>query len=219
MTTPAEKTLRVDIVSDVVCPWCIIGYKQLEWALRLTGVAAQIRWHPFELNPQMDDKGEHLGEHIVAKYGISPEEGVATRERLTTIGKELGFRFAYSDDMRIYNTFRAHQLLTWANTKSLQHELEMELFSSYFTHLRNVSDVDVLVNSARAVGLDADEARDVLEQGRFVGAVREDEQVWIAGGIEGVPAVVFEQRHLVSGAQGVESYVRLIRQIVTERTP
>ncbi len=215
-----EKTtteLRIDIVSDVVCPWCIIGYKQLEQALELTGVKAQIVWQPFELNPQMVDEGENLREHIAAKYGTSPEDSVVARERLKALGTELGFTFNYADDMRMYNTFKAHQLLHWASESGHQHALKIELFSAFFTNGRNVHDLEVLSEAAETVGLDGGEARAVLEDARYAQEVRQQEQFWTSQGIQGVPAVIFNQRHLLSGAQGVDNYASALRQLTGQQ--
>ena len=129
MTEHPIPNLRIDIVSDVVCPWCIIGYKQLERALEESGIAARVHWHPFELNPHMADEGENLREHLAAKYGTSPEGSRKARARLTELGAQLGFTFNYADDMRMVNTFRAHQLLHWAEGEGRGHDLQMALFA------------------------------------------------------------------------------------------
>jgi predicted DsbA family dithiol-disulfide isomerase len=213
MAEQDDATLRVDIVSDVVCPWCIIGFRQFELALGEVGGEATVRWHPFELNPQMAEEGENLREHIVAKYGTTPEDSKKAREQMTTLGEELGFTFNYADDMRMHNTFRAHQLLHWAGTQGRQHDLKLELFSAFFTHRRNVDDPDVLADAAEAIGLDRDEALAVLADGRHVDEVREEEKFWTSRGIHGVPAMIFNQRYLVTGAQGIENYVSVLRQI------
>ena len=138
--------MRVDIVSDVVCPWCAVGYFQLAEAARQTGMTLDVHWHPFQLNPHMPEEGQNLREHLAAKYGTTPEASVAARERLTRMGAELGFTFAYADDMRTYNTFRAHQLLHWAATLGRQHELKMALFTAFFTRRENVGDPVVLAD-------------------------------------------------------------------------
>jgi len=216
MTDQPAADLRVDIVSDVVCPWCIVGYKQLEQALQVTGLPAAIQWHPFELNPAMAEEGEDLREHLAAKYGTTPEQSVKARERLTAIGRDLGFVFDYAEDMRMYNTFRAHQLLHWAATVGRQHDLKLELFGAFFTRRRNVSDADVLADAAQAVGLDRAEALAVLADGRFADQVRAEEQFWTLRGIHGVPAMIFNRRHLVTGAQGVDNYVDVLRQLMQE---
>ena len=208
--------MRIDIVSDVVCPWCIIGYKQLEHALDETGIEAVIHWHPFELNPHMGDDGENLREHLAAKYGTTLEDSIRARSRLTELGAELGFTFNYTDDMRMHNTFRAHQLLHWSGQFAKAHELKLALFEAFFTRSEDVSDPDVLAAVAAGVGLDAGQARTVLDGGEYAGAVREEEELWISRGITGVPAMVFNGEALVTGAQGVENYKRVIQHFAAQ---
>jgi len=210
-------SLRIDIVSDVVCPWCIIGYKQLEQALRETGQTADIHWHPFELNPQMGEEGENLREHIAAKYGTTLEESVKARAKLTALGAELGFSFDYADDMRMQNTFRAHRLLHWADQFGRAHDLKMALFEAFFTHRCNVNDPGVLAQTAAAIGLDADEAGEVLRSEAFTEEVRNAETFWVSRGIHGVPAMIFDRQHLVSGAQGVANYTAVLRHLAENR--
>ncbi|MCR9135231.1 MAG: DsbA family oxidoreductase [Alphaproteobacteria bacterium] len=217
MTEEQTTDVRVDIISDVVCPWCIIGYKQLALALDQTELSAAIRWHPFELNPQMAEEGEGLREHLAAKYGTTPEDSKKARERLTALGESLGFPFRYADDMRMVNTFRAHQILTWAGTQGRQHDLKLALFSAFFTHGQNVNDPDVLADQAEALELDRNEAMQVIADGRYAEQVREEESFWTSRGIQGVPAMVFNGRHLVTGAQGVDNYVSVLRQLTQGR--
>ena len=213
----ADNPLRVDIVSDVVCPWCVIGYKQLERALMLSDLVAEVHWHPFELNPDMGVQGENLREHIAAKYGTTPEESQESRARLTHLGAALGFTFDYSDDMRMVNTFRAHQLLHWAEREGHGHALKMALFAAYFTERCNLDDLGVLVAVAADVGLDRREAMTVLAEGRYAEAVRERERFWAARGITGVPAIVFNQRYLATGAQGVDNYFHILNRLAEEQ--
>ena len=210
-------TLQIDIISDVMCPWCIVGYRQLEQALAQTGVGAFIRWHPFELNPQMGPEGQNLTEHIAEKYGASPEQSAQNRARLTEIGADLGIDFQFTPDSRIVNSFAAHQLLHWAQENNLQHPLKMALFDAHFTQGRDVSDPAVLVDVAEAVGLDRQAAEDVLARGTHADKVRELEGMWTGQGISGVPAMVFEGKYLVTGAQGQDNYRQIIEQIVTEK--
>ncbi len=212
-TRPTVDPLRIDIVSDVVCPWCIVGYRQLAAALERTGTRAEIHWHPFELNPAMPDEGEHLGEHIARKYGSSPAESAANRRRLTELGDSLGFEFRFGDDKRILPTFRAHQLLAWAGERGREHELKLALLAAYFTDDRDVADAGVLAAIAGDVGLDPGEAAAVLADGRYADVVRERERYWTEQGIRGVPAMVFDEKHLVTGAQGVENYESVLRRV------
>ncbi|MDF1732023.1 MULTISPECIES: DsbA family oxidoreductase [unclassified Minwuia] len=209
MTQP----LRIDIVSDVMCPWCIIGYRQLAEALDATGTAHDIHWHPFELNPDMPPEGQNVREHIAEKYGSTPEQSDKSRKQMTAIGADLGFDFRYTDDMRMHNTFNAHQLLHWADTQGRKHDLKLALFTAHFTDGRDLSDDAVLADVASETGLDRAEALAVLADQRFATDVRQIENFWLQQGIRGVPAVVLDRKHLVTGAQGVENYTSILGQL------
>ena len=162
MTAPIDSALRIDIVSDVVCPWCIVGYQQLHAAAQLVGVEISVHWHPFELNPHMPAEGQNLRDHITEKYGTSAQDSARTRQAITTMGEELGFTFNFADDMRMQNTFRAHQLLHWARQQGREHDLKLALFAAYFTDRRNIDDPAVLNAVAAEIGLDSTEATAVL---------------------------------------------------------
>lgn len=213
---PPSTPLQIDIVSDVVCPWCIIGFKQLEQAMGATGMGAYVRWHPFELNPQMPAEGQNLREHLAEKYGTTPEQSRTARQRLTDLGDSLGFTFNYSDDTRMVNTFAAHQLLDWAAEQNLQHPLKMALFAAFFTEGQDVSDHAVLADAAGAVGLDPAQARSVLDSGSHAEQTRAKQRVWLERGISGVPAMVFAGKYLVTGAQGAEGYAEVLRRCAAE---
>ncbi|MDW3205334.1 MAG: DsbA family oxidoreductase [Alphaproteobacteria bacterium] len=206
-------TIRVDIVSDVVCPWCVIGYHQLAKAVEETGIGIDVHWHPFELNPHMGEDGENLRDHLAAKYGTTPEGSRKARARLTELGAELGFTFNYADDMRMVNTFRAHQLLHWAGEQGRKHDLKLALFASFFGRREDLNDIQVLVAVAASIGLDTSEAEMILTDRRFASTVREQEQFWQVRGIQGVPAMIFNEEHLVSGAQGADNYAAILRHL------
>lgn len=211
-----RQPIRVDIVSDVVCPWCAIGYRQLQKAVQDTGIAIDVYWHPFELNPQMADEGENLRDHLAAKYGTTPEDSARARARLTALGADLGFAFNFTDDMRMWNTFRAHQLIDWAAGSGKAHAVKMALFAAYFTKARNISDPQVLAELAQQTGLDRDAARAMLDSGAQADAVRAKERFWTARGISGVPAMIFDKTHLLTGAQGEATYARILDHITQE---
>ncbi|WP_371813446.1 DsbA family oxidoreductase [Ruegeria sp. HKCCA5426] len=213
----AALPIRVDIVSDVVCPWCVIGYHQLAKAARDTQTKLDIYWHPFELNPQMAEGGENLREHLAAKYGTTLEGSIKARARLTEMGAALGFTFNYADDMRMYNTFRAHQLINWATEQGKGHEMKQALFAAFFTHREDVSDMQVLADAAAGIGLNRANALAMLQSGERADGVRQKEEFWIRQGVQGVPAMVFDQRHLVTGAQGEENYARILIHLQDNR--
>jgi predicted DsbA family dithiol-disulfide isomerase len=210
--------LKVDIVSDVVCPWCIIGYKQLQKALdSMSGVFdVTIRWHPFELNPRMPEQGQNLREHISQKYGSTAEQSKAAKARMMTLGESLGFTFDYFDEMRMVNTFRAHQLLYWAGTQGRQTELELELFEAFFSLRQDVSDGQVLAAVAGRVGLPVSEALAVVVDGRYAQAVREEQKIWLDKDVHAVPAFLFNEKYMVPGAQEAETFVRILNKMQVE---
>ncbi|WP_424830912.1 DsbA family oxidoreductase [Ruegeria sp.] len=208
--------VQIDVVSDVVCPWCIVGFRQLDLALHQQNVLAQLRWHPFELNPNMGPEGQNLGEHITEKYGSTVEQSQQARDRLTSLGDDLGFTFNFSDESRIYNTFAAHQLLDWAESQGRQHPLKLALFDAYFTQQRDVSDIETLLDVVKTVGLDPAAARAALESGAHIKPVRDKQQFWANHGISGVPAMVFGGKYLLTGAQGSETYAQVLERCLAE---
>jgi predicted DsbA family dithiol-disulfide isomerase len=208
--------VQVDIVSDVMCPWCIIGFRQLEQALGATGTGARIRWHPFELNPDMAPEGQNLTEHIARKYGSTPEQSAQNRAHMQTLGESLGIAFNFTPDSRIVNSFAAHQLLDFALSQGLQHPLELALFQAHFSDGRDVSDPRTLVEIAAQVGLDGDAAAQVLDDGALVDSVREKQRFWTSRGISGVPSMVFGGTYLLTGAQGAKTYADIVQKVVRE---
>ena len=211
-------TLKVDFVSDVSCPWCVIGLRALEQAAaRLTGeVTLDLHFQPFELNPQMGPEGQDIGEHLQQKYGASDAQRDATRSAIAARGAELGFTFTPGARGRIYNTFDAHRLLHWAELQGHQEALKNALFKAYFTDGEDPSNHELLVRVASEVGLDAAEARAVLQSDRYAAEVREREQFYLQQGIHSVPAVIINERHLIQGGQPVEVFEQALRQIAAE---
>ncbi|MGA9658875.1 MAG: DsbA family oxidoreductase, partial [Asticcacaulis sp.] len=166
-----------------------------------------------ELNPAMPAQGQDLREHLAEKYGTTTEQSEQSRAQITKTGADVGFDFRFADDMRMHNTFNAHQLLHWADQKGRKHDLKQALFSAHFTDRRNLSDKAVLADIAAEIGLDRTEALAVLTDQRFSADVRTAENFWMQQNVRAVPAVIFNQRHLVSGAQGVENYTSILRQL------
>jgi predicted DsbA family dithiol-disulfide isomerase len=220
MDTHTRMPLKIDLVSDVVCPWCIIGYRHFMTALaeREERIALDLHWHAFELNPNMPPEGQNLREHLAQKYGVSVDESRAARQRLTDIGATLGFTFNYTDDMKMVNTFRAHQLLHWAAEKGCQTILQEALFSAFFTDGRDVSDLDTLAEVCEGVGLDRADALAVLEDARYAKAVRNDQRQWLEQGIQAVPTFVVNEQYLVQGAQPVEAFARMLDKLLAKHT-
>ena len=211
-------TLKIDFVSDISCPWCVIGLKSLEQALaRVEGeISADILFQPFELNPQMAPEGQDIGEHLAQKYGASPAQAAKTRETIRQRGAEFGFHFDMSRRSRIYNTFDAHRLLHWAETQGRQRELKMALFEAYFSKGDSPGDAAVLARVAGEVGLDASQAAEVLASSAYADEVREREQFYLGQGVHAVPAVIINERHLISGGQPPEVFEQALRSIAAQ---
>jgi predicted DsbA family dithiol-disulfide isomerase len=213
-----KNILRIDFVSDVSCPWCIIGLKALEQALDRVAdtTQAELHFQPFELNPAMVPEGQDINEHLAQKYGATAEQSERTRAMIRERGAELGFNFELGARSRIYNTFDAHRLLHWAGLEGRQRELKHALFSAYFTKGENPGSHAVLLRAAGEVGLDVAAAERVLLDGSYADEVREQEQFYQSQGINSVPAVIINQRHLISGGQPVEVFENALRQIAAQ---
>jgi predicted DsbA family dithiol-disulfide isomerase len=215
---PAETKpipVKIDFVSDVSCPWCVIGLKALEQALgRLDGkVSAEIHFQPFELNPNMPAEGQDIAEHIRQKYGSTPEQFASNRENIRARGEALGFEFRMDKRGRIYNTFDAHRLLHWAETEGQQQALKHALFRAYFTDDEDVGAHEVLIRLAGEVGLSIVRAREILSSDTYAVEVRAQERFYQGQGINAVPAVIVNDRHLISGGQPVEVFEGALKQI------
>ncbi|MGC1172670.1 DsbA family oxidoreductase [Polaromonas sp.] len=215
MTSPAPAKMKIDFVSDVSCPWCVIGLKSLEEAMgRVAGqVQAELHFQPFELNPQMPAEGQEIVEHLSEKYGSTPEQLERNREMIRARGQELGFTFTVGARNRVYNTFDAHRLLHWAEEEGRQLALKQALFKAYFTDGENPGSHAVLARVAGEVGLDAARAAEILASGEYADAVREREQFYLQQGIHSVPAIIINDRHLISGGQPPEVFEQALRQI------
>lgn len=218
MTDPTP--LRIDFVSDVVCPWCAIGLASLEQALhRLEReVAAELHVQPFELNPQMGPAGEDIAEHLQAKYGLDEAQLAENQERIRARGAELGVVFDTSRRRRIHNTFDAHRLLHWAGEEGHPLELKRALLQGYFAEGRDVSDHATLVEIATGAGLPAERARAILASDEFAAEVRTVERFFQEAGITGVPAIIIERKHLISGGQPPEVFEQALRQIAAAKS-
>ena len=207
--------MKIDFVSDVVCPWCAIGLNALEQALaRLDGtVQTEIRFQPFELNPQMPPEGEDIVEHLTRKYGITPAQVERNGEAIRQRGESVGFVFGRGKRRRTYNTFHAHRLLFWADLEGRQRALKHALLKAYFTDGEDPSAHAVLVRVAGEAGLDPSMAKAVLDSDRYAAEVRERERYYQGLGIRSVPSVIIDDRHLIQGGQPVEEFERVLRQL------
>ena len=214
--------LKIDFVSDISCPWCAIGLKSLDQALArvASDITAELHFQPFELNPKMGAEGQEITEHITEKYGITPEQADANRESIRQRGEKVGFAFSRADQpgggrSRIYNTFDAHRLLHWAGLEGTgkQRRLKEGLFKAYFTDGQSPASHEVLLRVAGAAGLDTLRAEEILATHAYSREVRERESFYLNQGIHSVPAVIINDRHLISGGQPVEVFEQALRKI------
>jgi len=210
-----SKTLHIDFVSEVVCPWCAIGLHSLELALRaLDGeIGATIAFHPFEINPHVPAEGEELYANLARKYGNTREQTKRNQEAIQARGEEIGFAFNMAKRTHYYNTFDAHRLLHWAGQEGGQHALKKALVSAYFTHGENVSLPVVLERVAGEAGLNATMAREVLTSDRFAQEVRQSEERWRGFGIQSVPTLIVNDQYVIQGSQSPEAYAEILQKI------
>lgn len=216
MNTPTS--LKIDFVSDVSCPWCAVGLGSLEEALqKLQGsVNAELHFQPFELNPNMGAEGQDIGEHLTEKYGSTPEQQAQIRNTIRARGAEVGFAFNPEGRGRIWNTFDAHRLLHWADEEGApgqQHALKKAFLAACHTRSEAMGHHDVLLACVREVGLNEARASAILASDEFAQEVREREAFYQGHGIRSVPAVIINDRHLISGGQPAEVFEQALRQI------
>lgn len=216
----SDRKLKIDIISDVVCPWCVIGVKHLKEAVLKNNWQNQIdvEWYPFELNPDMPPEGENLRDHIARKYGSSKEESEQNRQRLVELGKSVGFDFNFNDESRIYNTRQCHILLDYAHSIGLQTQLKLAFFTAYFTEGKNISDTEVLLDIGESIGLETAEMLAYLNDSSEHDKVDVIEGQWREMGISGVPTVVFNNEQGLTGAQSVESYEEMLNHYLVTKT-
>ena len=213
-----KEKIKIDIVSDVVCPWCIIGYKYLEKAIIALGIENQvaIAWQPFELNPTMPKEGQNVTAHISEKYGATLEQQAASKRNMTEVGAKLDFKFDYFDEMRMVNTFDAHILLEYAGTFDKQTELTMRFTTAFFSERKDVSNRDVLKQALLDVGLNAEEGISKLENETARNEIRTKQEYWKSLGVHSVPTIVFNKKSAVTGAQPVATFKEILSELIAE---
>lgn len=206
------RTLRIDFVSDLTCPWCAIGLHGLEQAIdRLAAeLAVELHLQAFELNPGIAAAGEPIADYAARKYGAGAAELARRQALIRQRGAEAGLVLA--PRTIVCNTFDGHRLLHWAATRGGALALKKALLAAYHERGENIAQPEVLLAAAAEAGLDADAAREVLASGRYADEVRASVRHWQQLGIDSVPAVIIDRRHLIAGGQPVEVYERVLRQ-------
>ncbi|EGV44524.1 DsbA family oxidoreductase [Bizionia argentinensis JUB59] len=211
--------LKIDIVSDVVCPWCTIGYKRLEKAISELGIEDQveIEWQPFELNPNMPAEGQNVIEHISEKYGSTLDQQKQSQQQMMEAGAELGFKFDYFDEMRMANTFDAHILLEYAKDFNKQTQLKMALTKAFFSDRKDVSKRVILKEALLSVGLNAEDGLARLDNEEAQNEVRTKQEYWRNLGVNSVPTMVFNRKSAVTGAQPVDTFKQVLTELLNEQ--
>ncbi len=215
------KTVRIDFVSDIACPWCAVGLASLEKALSNVGddVNVEIYFQPFELNPHMPPGGQDVIEHLTEKYGTTVSQVKANQENIRKRAAEMGFQFHPEGRKWVYNTFNAHRLLHWAQHEhglDEQRRLKKELLASYFTLAVNMDDLNHLINAVERAGLPIDRARLILESDEFATEVRNQQKKYTELGITSVPSIIFDNKYLIQGAQAPDMFASAVRDCAQE---
>ena len=214
--------IEIDIVSDVVCPWCAVGYGNLKHAIEELGdqCDVKIRWRAFELNPHMGSDGQEIVEHLMEKYKIDEAQVKANKERLIQVGQEAGIEFKFEQRSRIYNTFDSHRLLHWADVTAPEQQtpLKEALFLAYFNRGEDISNHEVLLEIVAGVGLPVNEAKDILESDRYEQDVRTEQSQYQQMGIQAVPAFIINQKYLINGGQPKAAFIEALTQVNHEQS-
>ncbi|MDC0932721.1 DsbA family oxidoreductase [Arcobacteraceae bacterium] len=214
-----KEKIKIDIVSDVVCPWCAIGYKRLSKAIEELNLEnhVEVVWHPFELNPNMPSQGQNANEYLMNKLRLSKGGLIKKRQSVTALGAETGFKFDYFAKMKKVNTFNAHVLLDYAKEFGKQTELKVRLQQAYFGERKDINDFDVLYNELERVGLNASEAMKRLDDKKSIQRVKDEEKYWKSRGVYAIPTMVFDNSIVRQGANQVEVYKELLTQLMDKR--
>jgi predicted DsbA family dithiol-disulfide isomerase len=229
MEAPKKSALKIDFVSDVACPWCAVGLGALEQAIKNLGddVQTEIHFQPFQLNPDMPPEGQDITEHLTQKYGSNAAQQAKTYEAIRARGAEVGFDFRSGGRGRTWNTFDCHRLLHWGGEldeaaakatpaqapSHFQAQLKREMLKAYFTEGQNPAARDVLLAIVARLGLDSKRAAEILDSDEYSGEVRARQRFYAGHEIHAVPAVIINDRHLISGGQPVEVFEQALRKI------
>lgn len=214
----ATAELDIKIVSDIVCPWCVVGSRNLEQALQTLSpdVTAHLSWRPYQLNPHIPPEGQNLREHLQQKYGSSDAELEAMQARITEMGAQSGFRFNFTADMKGFNTFDGHRAMHWAREQGQENAFMKALFVAYFIDHKDPGDHHVLVAIADELGLDGSQLEQALQGDAYREAVSRDIEQAQRLGISSVPTFIINDQYAISGGQPPDAFVDALQQIATE---
>ena len=211
--------IKIDIISDVVCPWCIIGYKRLAQVISELGIEdrVDIEWHPFELNPNMQAEGEEIVEHMSNKYGMTRDVSLENLKNLAQLGAEAGIKFDFFHGMKMVNTRDVHILLDYAKDFDKQTQLKLRLFEAFFSERKDVSDRQVLAGELDAVGLDVEQGLASLEDEVARERVQNQQSYWHGTGVSSVPTTLLNQSGLLKGAQEIDTYKMALTGLMNKK--
>jgi len=210
--------LKIDFISDISCPWCVVGLRNMEAALANIGddIEAYVRFEPFELNPDMPQEGMDRATYFATKYQISPEEAKSRGGEIRARAEEAGFTMNTGEGFRVYNTFDAHRLLEWAMEEGKQRALKHALFDAYFTDGKNMGDHESLAQIAESVELDGARAREILAGDEYAGHVRQSQSHQRGRGVQSVPTIIINGEYVINGGQPPAIFEKAFRHIASE---
>jgi len=210
--------LKIDFISDISCPWCVVGLRNMEAALANIGddIDAYVRFEPFELNPDMPQEGMDRATYFATKYQISPDEAKQRGGEIRARAEEAGFTMNTGEGFRVYNTFDAHRLLEWAMEEGKQRALKHALFDAYFTDGKNMGDHASLAAIAESTGLDGARAREILASDEYAGHVRQSQSHQRGRGVQSVPTIIVNGEYVINGGQPPEVFEKAFRHIASE---
>ncbi len=208
--------MNVDIISDTICPWCFVGKRRFERALReRPDVQAEVRWRTFQLNPEMPAEGMDRSDYVNQKFG-GEEQAHAVYGNIRGVGQVEGIPFDFSAIRRTPNTVDSHRLIRWAGSAGLQDAVVERLFERYFTQGADIGSQEELIDVARHVGMDADLVSDLFERGEDIELVRKEDEAARAMGVNAVPCFVFAKKYVVFGAQEADAFNELFDHMARE---
>ncbi|KAB7888936.1 DsbA family oxidoreductase [Poseidonibacter ostreae] len=216
LASQTSDKIKIDIISDVVCPWCAIGYKRLSLAIDELGIKdkVEIQWHPFELNPNMPREGQNANKYLMNKLGLNKDALIKKRESVTTLGEKSGFKFNYFEEMKKVNTLNAHILLDYAKEFNKQTQLKVRLQEAYFGEKKDISNRNVLAKEVEKVGLNVGEAMARLDSKEAIKSIKDQEKYWRDQGASAIPIMIFNNNVVRAGANKVYEYKQLLTKLL-----
>ncbi len=208
--------MQIDVISDTVCPWCYIGKRRLEKALRLRPqMLFEIRWRPFQLDPSMPPEGRDRREHIESKFG-SPEKVKPILAALMQAGQQEGIAFAFDKITRTPNTLNSHRLIRWAHSLGVQDAIVEALFRAYFCEGQDIGQISVLAQIGDAVGMDGELVEELLNSDTDIDSVEQQDSMARKFGVQGVPSFLLGGKTLITGAEDAEALASMIDGVTAD---